>query len=441
MLLLLLLVVVFLARLGQSAAAVGTLVDLQYDVPECQVRNRTLTNAFGGITLSYDLMGRALQLQLWMDPRQQSCRLCAIAEQYCNASEPALSPDTSYNLRVVSLRSNGAVYASQFAIQGLQYETDAVLPWQGDTEAAQLDGLCGHFFRLHLSFILHLQQPLERDVPAVAQFARGDWVGCGGAELSCRLAPRYPTINVSVDNCLRTHSSAPTEYDSHSPLFWRLNAPLWPTNPLRLCGESLQELFERLRPEDWLCDPVNALYVKPLPWYELAMEMGVAWLDGCLGQQPTQTTQGGDANDNNTRFTIHASYACTWMDTAVIRALDVLERTCSQRQPDVALEETVLYNLTVELRDRRPVHHDAECARLQPSQNVTLPYYARHLQDWQLWSFQYLVYFDADQPWRAGLLVAMWTIAGLSAVTAVVGIAVVENTRCMHYWQPYQLIE
>lgn len=439
---LLLLLLVFLARLGWSAAAVGTLVDLQYDVPECQVRNQTLTNAFGGITLSYDLMGRALQLQLWMDPRQQSCRLCAISAQYCNASEAALSPDTSYNLRVVSLRSNGAVYASQFSLQGLSYATDAVLPWQGDTEVAELDGLCGHHFRLHLSFILHLQQPLERDVPAVAQFARGDWVNCSGAELSCRLAPRYPTIDVNVDNCLRTHSFPAIEYDTHSPLFWRLNPTLWPTNPLRLCGESLRSLFERLRPEDWLCDPVNALYVKPLPWYELAMETTVAWLDGCLSQQPTQT-QGPDQNDNQTRVTIQASttYQCEWIDSVTIRALDVLERTCSQRELDVALEETVLYNLTVELRDRRLVHHDAECARLQPSQNVTLPYYARHLQDWQLWSFQYLVYFDADQPWRAALLVAMWTIAGLAAVTALVGVAVVENTRCMNYLQPYQLIE
>lgn len=427
-----------LVRLGHCAATVGTLVDLQYDVPECQVRNQTLLNAFGGLTLSYDLMGRTLQLQLWMDPRQQSCRLCAISPDYCNASEPALAPDTSYNLRIVSLRDSGAIYASQFSLQGLQWETDAVLPWQSDTDPTTL---CGQRYKLHLSFLLHVQHPLERDMPAVAQFARGDWVNCSGAELSCRLAPRYPIVDLHVDNCLRTIATPPKDYDSHSPLFWRLNPRLWPTNPLTLCGEPLDRLLQRLRPEDWLCDPLNALYVKPLPWYELAMELTVAWLDGCLAHQETSLVVDTSGNNtNNTRVTTQSAYACAWLDDETLRALDALERTCPQRQLDVAMEETVLANLTVQLRDRRPAHHDAECAQLPASHDVMLPYYARHLGDWQLWTFQYLVYFDENQQWRAGLLVALWTLAGLAALTALVGVIVIEYTRCMQYWQPYEEI-
>ena len=383
--------------------------DLQYGVPSCTVNNASLLNSLGQLTLSTDLLGRYVTLQVRPDATQISCRLCAINASYCTqtfaqAGLPAplhLTIGSNYNLKTIFLTENASAIVVPHELDAsnglLTLDTHAMSPY---TTQSNPDTLCGNVYRLVVFILMTSDSPLRRDYFAVVGDANSPTTPCDQqatlAGLSCRLAPRFAYTELRVQNCLASGVMplppplvTPT---IHSVLYWQANRNQWPSGPLpRVCGEDWATLWDRVAPQNYLCSADLALYIKPKPWYECALETSVALFNGA-GQ----------------------------LDPELLWALDTLDNYCAVRDSGaVTLEESILYNVTVALRQRHLIESEQECDGLDVDQSTVLwPYYAQHFYDWQVQLLQYMFVLDVSLPGKAGLLVAAIVSAVVSCIAA-----------------------
>jgi len=392
-----------------TTRATFTLSDLQYPMPTCTVRGTGVTNSFGQLTLQPDLLGRQLTLGLALDPSQSSCRFCAYSPAFCttpygNSSSLHLARDTSFNVKLMTLTPQNATLVANFRLpQGvtqLGVDATSLLPYDKRDDAS----LCGNHYRLVVLLLITAEAPALRDFLAIA----GDDqtmasvpcsadVGLSQSDLSCRLAPRFFYLDVALSNCIRSlpaTASPPAPTQSYSIVYWRAHPEAWPPLTPSLCDETWPSLLERLHPEDYLCDTQNALYIRPLPFYDAAMTAIATWLNA-----------GGATADGD-----------------VLWLLDTLERHCGASQTGtVSLEQTILANASARLRARLQSPSDVDCEALTPSRDIALPYYVAHFDEWQMHAFKYVVYFDEAMPIKSALLLSLIIIAALLATLLMVG--------------------
>lgn len=124
---------------------------------------------------------------------------------------------------------------------------------------------------------------------------------------------------------------------------------------LRICGESWISLYRRTKLHELYCHYYNPLYVKPKAWYEAALLLSSAWLNGNRGVE-------------------------VWI------GLEALERTCQDREREVIYEESLFYNLTMWMYedddpvfDRTTLCEWIQSAGIDTTQsNISLPFFAKH---------------------------------------------------------------
>ncbi len=383
-----------------------TLSDLQYPVPLCPVSTPAPTNSFGQFRFAVDLLGHALTLTAELDPSQVSCRLCAINAAHCNSSLTGLhvTQGTGYNIRVIALNGAGNTtttrsYALEPGVTTVSLGVRAVFPFG----IAQT--LCGSRYRVVVLLLLSSEQPVERDFLAIVADAASPFVRCDPRAppqgLSCRLATRFPYIELSFQNCVlndtRSHQNDDPPDDDllasiHSTLYWHQNRDLWPLRVPTLCDESWAVVWDRTAPQNYMCSQTAALYIKPMPWYEAALEAGTAYFNG------------------------HGR-----LDPVLLQTLDTLELYCEARQSGrLTLEDSLLVNLTAVLRERHLPPSDEECEGMALTSNVTLPYFAEHFYDWQLQLFQYMFQLDSMLAVKTALLITAFTVVLVSCMLLAV---------------------
>lgn len=376
--------------LGCCGASTITLVDLQYTYPYCNSGPNTPLNALGELQLQLDLLGRWLRLTV--QPRQtaDSCRLCALNSTLCNTSFSQLGSALHLN---TGAGYNVRLYWLTTPVQTTSYDVDPVTgvltlaPGALLTAAPQYpDQVCGNQYRFVALALLTSEAPVRNFYVTLAvQDGAQETVPCDpnatSQGLSCRIAARFPVLELNATNCLAPQTQPPRAPVStiHSLLYWQRNRDQWPQAPMpRLCGEDWASIWDRAAPQNYLCNADLALYIKPLPWYEAALEVSVALLnqEGAL-------------------------------DAEVAWALDVLENYCGARQSGLlTLEDSLLYNVTVALRARHLLSLEQECDGLQIERSEALwPYYAQHYYEWQLQAFQYMFQLDASLPTKVVLLI------------------------------------
>lgn len=377
-----------------------TLGDMQYAMPRCGVRGLYLNNSFGNATLSVDVMGAAATLALAFDPSQSSCRLCAGTPRYCNASFDAdigLDQEMSWNVKLIALNDQNASYESKSKVAGplITVAANRMLPYAATTLAQAT--LCGRRFRYVIILIVGVRAPTSFRFIGVAAAPTLTRIPCSRAPdqaaLSCDDAPAFYVVDFTVTNCLAEAPPPPPVpvTQQQSPLFYYYEAFLsddWPRETL--CGESWIALMRRARLELYACSQEAPLYVRPKAWYAAAV---VAIAAHRSGQR----------------------------DTPLWVALDALERTCTWRETDVALDESALANVTRALRvETSPLSEAELCQWLRPLVNGTaieLPYYAQHYWAWFVRDFKYLIPADDSMQAKAVLYIVAPSL--LALVTAV----------------------
>lgn len=401
-----LLVIFFIAHCHASLSI--NLADLQYNVSQCQINNMTLTNSFGRLLLTSDLLGQSLTLQIALNRSQSSCRLCAINSQYCNQSFGTaleLTQTTSYNVRIMTLSgaSNFTVtriYKLLPTLPTLMLSVRTLFPFNVGLGPQTL---CGSRVRLIVLLLLSSEvEHTERDFLVIANDPTSPRIACDpqapASGLSCRLMQQFPFIEYQFQNCIvdrpQSHqNSVAPDATIHSILYWQTHREEWPFLLPSFCNESWSTLWDRAAPQNYLCSATTALYIKPLPWYETALEACTAWFNG-RGQ----------------------------LDPILLQTLDTLENYCTARQSDhLHMEDSLLVNLTRQLRERHLPASEQECDGLETiTSNVTLPYFAEHFYDWQLQLFQYMFSLDSMQPIKVILLFTLISVVVLVSLFALV---------------------
>ena len=346
-----------------------TLSDIQYDSPMCG----NIKNAFGTMTIDNDLMGSVLIFDINLNESYKSCRLCRILPVYCNISVPSgLSQDTNYNLKVITI-DHDSISSVSFAIRN---KTSAIMSSSGQ---------CGKKQRLVILVIANIKEPTDRDILLIGRDSLSDIQQCDStnnlADLSCGISFSYFYVDYETTNCISMNETTkeivnPLEY--HIPLYYFYEYSLIP-NDLTLCGESWYSIYERSRLDLW-CDPDLPLYIKEKPWYDTALLVTTAYINGRR-------------------------------DSLIWLTLETLERTCDSRMLGIPIEETIFYNMSILLRVDRPQYDTPDiCEWMEKDgfminkENVTLPVYLQHYDKWYFVLYKYIVLTDENMYWKASLL-------------------------------------
>lgn len=400
------------------------ITDLQYTTPTCTIDNRIIYNSFGNVIIKNNLMARGLQFELNLDFTQYSCRLCEISSNYCTlpySNDTNLSPsqDTSYNFKLVSLTNHNATYTTLYSLKQSQTSLtiNNLIPYDSQS---MIDGdFCGKEYRFILFLILSIESPINRDIFTIVQQKYSDIIPCndanGQSDLSCRIAPEYYYLSYIANNCLSSYKDSSEIYNdtTYSPLYWHDHREDWPIDRPLLCQEDWSLLMDRIKPEYYYCNRRMALYIKPMPWYDTAMEVMTAFFN-------------------------HRG-----MDNQILQTLDTLEAYCDQRDltGSLSLEESILYNMTILLRNRHVQVHSDECYPfITYFDDIELPFYANHYNDWEMKLLKYIIYFDYDMPLKSILLLSfiIFSIVIVSIITLVIFINIL--APCFIKYNDYERV-
>jgi hypothetical protein len=366
--------------------------DIQYAVPRCDMAGIGLRNSYASLLIGNDLMGERLSFSVAMPQQFFSCRLCEISPSYCTTPNNStksglrLATDTQYNFKVITLPSNnGTPTSTGYSLVGGGGGTTPTI-------SIQRDGMCGNTHQMVIQVIISIDRPIERDFWLVAyQLEHPQSIPCitgGLSDLSCRTAGTYYFVQYDMKNCLSMGEAVAADFPTthFTPMYYYYeavvmgNVGILGDSSATLCGETWLSIYERARLHEY-CNFYNPLYVKPKAWYEAALLITSAWLNGNRGVD-------------------------------VFVGLEALESTCSRREAEVLYEETIFTNITQWLEEEDPTYDKvAVCewinmAGLNTQQsNITLPFFATHnVREGFLALFLYLVEPNDEMPIYASLL-------------------------------------
>ncbi len=370
-------------------------------------------NALASLSLSNDLLGETLHLQIDMAPFQ-SCFLCAqYPARYCNASVAPdhlyLTLDVASNVQVALLDSEDRLLLRrEYAVEssrGLgQFASNVSLP------LIEIAGECGAQLRLLVSVMLTLDEPANKDLFALAYDASAPALQCDPAyeatDLECVGTQTLYPLMYTVQSCVQWRESdpplPPDALTQWSPLYWYHTLVMQNDTrlPPPLCGERADTLLFETRLYQQQC-------------YGVAQDARCEWWDALLTR-----------------------YVALWLDASLagvsgnalvnasleqMRAL--LERGCTRRQSClvVALPRIAdYYTLAM------PIDNASLCAQLHDYFEAN---YAVVEQDWlalfTAWyrtTFRVLVYPSKETTTALLLFVMAVFFTLLSAVFAI-GIA------------------
>lgn len=354
----------FLLFIGLTFTLELTLSDIHYTSSHCG----TIENKFGSLTIENDLMDRGIRMRINLDKAtHRSCRLCQISNRYCNTTiEPTMALDTSFNLKVISL--GDTVSSTSYSLQNSVSDINISPGRQCDTKHQWI-----------ILLIVNVAQPINHDFLLIANTTPVESVACDTTlvDISCSISPSYYYINYTTSNCLTMREDTDDgDVLQHQPLYYFHQTHNIPT--LTLCGEQWSSLFQRSR-LDLTCDLLLTLHIKQKPWYETAFITMSAYMNGRR-------------------------------DIVLWQTLELLEQTCSVRDHDVSLEDTVFYNMTQALRIKTPLYDSATiCEWIGPvnKSNITMPAYIEYLNEWYFMPYQYILPADSSMPWKAPLLFSL----------------------------------
>jgi hypothetical protein len=287
------------------------------------------------------------------------------------------------------------------------------------------ENMCGRKQRMVVQVILSIDRPVERDFWLIAHDAPLS-IPCveGSSDLSCRTSASYYYVEHSVTNCLGVSQGVEGELplNHYTPLYYYYESVVMNNteilgDPRRLlCGENWLTLYQRTRLHEY-CHYYNPLYVKPKAWYEAALKITSAWLNGNRGVD-------------------------VWV------GMEALERTCLRRDAEVLYEETIFANITQWLEEEEEPTYDKKtlCAWIEEAgvdtshSNITLPFFATHnIRDGFLSLFLYLVEPNDEMPVYVGILFS------LPFFVALLTLIVLSFTLYHIYYRPpasdYELVK
>lgn len=350
--------------------------DIQFNLPECHLLSNSIVieNLFANLEIKSNLLDPQLELSLSLQPRQRVCRICQTDPSHCNFTTDnqtlSLSLDTSYNLKVILLKSpeSESTSSKTYALREL-----------GGESLLELDRPCGETLRMVVLSIFNIRSPvLTRDFLLIAYDhshpdretlkCQSPWT-TNKTDLSCSISPIYHYIEYPFTNCLSPALSPRGGGDrqrsnlSVSEYYRRLrDGERLEGGEMKFCGESWSSIMERSR-MDLFCDPELILYIKLKGWYEAAVIAISAWENG---------------RTNEPRL---------WL------LMDSLSKTCAHRESRVALENTIFFEMVSDfiITNNNRTTDERLCLEVIERGNVTLPFYVTHYRSWYYQLFHYII--------------------------------------------------
>lgn len=356
------------------------LSDIQYHVPFCM----GMKNQYGRVEIRTTLFDYDLfRLRLVLEPNLTSCRLCRIAQSYCNLTIGSeyygLTSDFSYNTKVIL--NDGSE----------EFRLLLPTPQKDFVRIKGNESFCGKTVRLvllsyftmwspvHRDFLLTLVNPSDnRTIPCQTFLSRTSL---------CNTAPFFHFIDYPYTNCLEERSELDSpEFEQNQKrtafYYYKHRHTKIPTNRF-LCGESWFSIFNRSR-LDIYCDPELLFYVKPKAWYESAILLITAKLNGNRGEE-------------------------VWI------LQNLLERSCSQKESEISLEDTLLFPYLGQLE----CQNKSNFTNFAMEKNITLPFYVRNYEKWFWQWFHYLLESREGMFQKAALLVTYPFILSVGGLVAI----------------------